>query len=210
METVNIYGLIDPRTSQLRYVGKTNKSIATRLNGHLYDRKVGKTTRVGNWIKNLLSDDLKPDIILLETVTESEWVEAEIFWISYFKSLGSNLTNLTDGGDGTNGFKMTDEQKYKLRTALTGLKKKPLSDERKRQISERSKGRPGKPLTDETKKKISLANSGKKHVVSEETKQKISKTLKGRSLSEERIQKIRLATKLAMSRPDIKAKLKRK
>jgi hypothetical protein len=33
--SVSIYGLIDPRTSEVRYVGKTIKPLAYRLSAHL-------------------------------------------------------------------------------------------------------------------------------------------------------------------------------
>ncbi len=47
----------------------------------------------------------------------------------------------------------------------------------------------------------------KGHPVPEETRQKISKSLKGRKLSEERKQKMREAVKAALNRPEVRAKI---
>lgn len=45
---------------------------------------------------------------------ESELEEAEIWWIAYLRSLGAQLYNITDGGDGISGYHHTAETKQLL------------------------------------------------------------------------------------------------
>ncbi len=134
---VVIYGLIDPKNTQLRYVGKTVRKPAARLNSHIKDPSCSYR---GRWIRSLINLGLKPDIIRIEVVDENTWQEAEIFWIAYFKSIGCNLTNRTVGGDGVSGWKHTEEVK--------------------KNISKRLKGKPGTPHTEETKRYLSAIRLG--------------------------------------------------
>ena len=53
------------------------------------------------------------------------------------------------------------------------------------------------PMSMNIRKRMSESRKG--HVVSEETRRKISETLKGQKFTEERIENIRIATKLAMT-----------
>lgn len=55
-----------------------------------------------NWLINLKKEDLEPQMIIIEEVDRAVWKEAEIFWIAYFRSIGSNLNNHREGGDGFN------------------------------------------------------------------------------------------------------------
>lgn len=99
-----IYGLIDPKTNEIRYIGKTSKSLEKRLKDHLVDAKsiMNKTStrrkinKRYSWIISLFKDNLSPNIKLIEEVNESNWEERESYWISIFP----NLTNMTKGGDG--------------------------------------------------------------------------------------------------------------
>ena len=85
----------------------------------------------------------------------------ERFWISYFRQIGCELTNSTDGGDiGSLGHKKTKEQIDRMRVAITGIKKrphtrKPLSDETKLKISNANKGKPPPFMTNELRSKLS-------------------------------------------------------
>ena len=90
-----IYGLVDPRNSKIRYVGKTGRT-TKRLWEHI--RHCKEHTKKGCWIKKLVSMGMRPRIKVLETVEESKWKHREKFWIKKL-SKNSNLTNLTKGGD---------------------------------------------------------------------------------------------------------------
>lgn len=114
-----IYGLIDPISNQLRYVGYTAKTLEWRLETHWRERKRNLTHK-NNWIKSLWDEyKVKPNIICLEEVSETEWDEAENFWISYFNFIGSDLTNGTVGGLGRKkGSKLSEEHKKKISEGL--------------------------------------------------------------------------------------------
>jgi hypothetical protein len=92
MITTFIYGLKDPRTNEIRYVGKSNKP-KSRYSAHLKKAPIAKT-KCYCWINSLLKLNLKPTLVILEEVLETEWGVKEDYWISQF----DNLTNLIDGG----------------------------------------------------------------------------------------------------------------
>lgn len=80
-----------------------------------------------------------------EFSTHEEAVKEEVRIIAELRSMGVDLVNFTDGGDGTPGFRMSKEQR-----AANG----------KRKIG--NKYMLGRPLSSEARAKISLANTGKK------------------------------------------------
>lgn len=117
----NIYTLSDPDTGKVRYVGKTCKSLSSRYAQHIYAWKRcsgKKLSHVNNWIKNLAIDNKKPVIELVDVVEDFVWQDAEKGYILLYKSFGCNLTNLTLGGEGTMGYKATDESKKKRLESL--------------------------------------------------------------------------------------------
>lgn len=126
---INIYGLIDPRTNNIRYVGKTKNSLQHRLKQHLSETPE-RNTHKSNWIKSLKKEDLTPIIVQLDVCDETNWVEKEQYWISVF----TDLTNLTAGGDGINFF--SDEVLVKISNKV---KAKWLDEEYKTNISQKRK-----------------------------------------------------------------------
>jgi len=97
MET-NIYTLSDPRTNEVRYVGKAN-NINQRYKAHL-NRARDHQTHKRNWIESLKRDGLKPIIEIIDVVPIEEWIYWETYWISQMKAWGFDLVNNTNGGDG--------------------------------------------------------------------------------------------------------------
>lgn len=102
MKTVYIYTLEHPLTGEIRYVGKT-KNPKMRFHNHcnkLHNEKSHKR----NWINKLKQEGLRPVMIILDEVPETEWKYWEKFWIGQFRQWNFNLVNHTSGGDGlTNG-----------------------------------------------------------------------------------------------------------
>lgn len=95
--TTFIYALIDPiEPDIIRYVGKAN-NMKSRLIKHISESKKSKSFK-NNWIKKLIHEGKKPEMILLKEVLISEWKYWEIFYIDKYKS--KILTNVTKGGDG--------------------------------------------------------------------------------------------------------------
>ena len=171
---VKIYVLKHPDTLEVRYVGKTVRSLSRRLSNHIANAKGNKHNKhLSNWIINILNKNKRPIIELIEECDYSVWQEREQYWISQFP----NLINLTKGGDGCLGFIQDESIKEKLRIAMTGRKH---TEEFKQNMSLRLKG---KPLSEEHKANIGKANSGRK--ATEATKQKLSESHKGIKQSEE-------------------------
>jgi hypothetical protein len=183
-----IYTLADPRTGEIRYVGKT-LCIEYRLKKHLHEKT---TTHKANWIRSLKSLGLAPKIEILEETTESDWGQCEIFWMETLRFFGFKLTNMAEGGSG--GAKpMSEVTKAKMRALRLGKKASP---ETRKKISEVQKG---KTISLESRAKMSAAKRGIKlnanqlaalkkaatgRVVSAETRQKLSIARKGKKFPE--------------------------
>ena len=89
-----IYGLVDPRDSQVYYIGKSDDP-EQRLYQHLHD-SVNRHKR--KWLVSLAGDGLKPSIKILEVVPADKWAEAETKWIAKGRGGGWPLTNIAAGG----------------------------------------------------------------------------------------------------------------
>jgi len=185
MNIVFIYGLVDPRTNGVRYIGYT-PDIEKRYKDHLLQCKHEKTYKA-NWIRSLLKLDLKPEMIILQEVPESEREIAERAWIRYGWEETWRLTNTTEGGGGTLGYKHTEETRNRMSNSLKG---RIVSDETRKRLSESHKGH---IHSEETRKKMSESLKGKP--ISEETLKKIGKSHKGQKRSEDACRKMSDAAK---------------
>lgn len=126
MKQTLIYVLKHPITDEIRYVGKTINSLKRRLTQHLSEKRKNKRT---SWIKSLKNQNLIPKIELLEKVESGlDWTIDEKFYIAYFKYLGFNLINATEGGE---NIVFTEEIKKKISDSHKGKK---LSQETKDKI----------------------------------------------------------------------------
>lgn len=129
-----LYLLVDPRNDKIRYVG-ISKDINRRYSQHL--KTLSENTYKANWIKNLVKNRLAPKLLIIEENLNIDSLRgSEIFWIDFLKSIGCNLTNNTNGGEG-----------------VWGLKHKPETIERFRKIHTNP--------TSETRFKMSLAKKGR-------------------------------------------------
>lgn len=139
---IYIYKLIDPRTNEIKYIGKTKNSLIKRLYEHLTKRNLKPITHKNNWIKNLLNENLKPIIELIEVCDSDNWTERETYYIKQLREQDVNLTNLTDGGDGALGSKRSKESIEKvLKTKLEKYGNFNHTEETKIKISEANKGK---------------------------------------------------------------------
>lgn len=97
-----IYGLLDPDTKEVRYVGYTQCSIADRWKYHRWDSTRpgphGKTKKA-SWIRGLARSNKIPDVAVFQ-VGAGDWSTAEKFWIACFRQAGMDLLNMTVGGKG--------------------------------------------------------------------------------------------------------------
>lgn len=95
-ETSCIYALLDPRTCEVRYVGKSQRSLNNRMS--LY-RRSRSNTPVCKWARRLFSEGNPPTAIRLEESTcgqNKDLADKEKFWIEYLAFLGADLLNRHD------------------------------------------------------------------------------------------------------------------
>lgn len=97
MDKIYIYTLNCPKTGVVKYVGKA-MNMSNRLSGHIFDSN-RKKTPVSLWIKSLISEGLKPKMILLDTCDLSNWEQVEVKWIRHFKDAGFDILNVAKGGN---------------------------------------------------------------------------------------------------------------
>lgn len=180
-DTTYIYSLIDPRSGFVRYVGKA-KNPKRRYAGHLTPGQLSKSHHRANWIKDMLNFGVKPLMEILEVCPVSEWKATEIKWIAHFRSIPGypDLTNSTDGGEGIEGFILSEEQRIKLSERSKGRKHSP---EAKARVSFAHKGR---VHTEQARKNMSEGRKIWWKNLSKEEKDKISTTLRSGITEESR------------------------
>lgn len=96
---VAIYGLFCPLAGVIRYIGKSSDP-ERRFKAHL-GRCSERKTHKDRWIAKLLKAGLKPELVILEILSDDEdWAAAEVAAIGAARKAGFPLTNLTRGGEG--------------------------------------------------------------------------------------------------------------
>lgn len=87
-----IYGLVDPRDGQVRYIGQSINP-AKRYKNHVSLGSYGSPSK-DDWIRNLLDQGCKPDLIIIDGCdTEQEAYGLEGYWICHYHNEGANLLN---------------------------------------------------------------------------------------------------------------------
>lgn len=129
-----IYGLRDPRTGEIRYVGQSSKGLK-RPWSHANASNLAGPWYVNRWIKDLLAKGFMFEVVVLQILEighldvqgrKTALDEAERFWIKLGReALGRRFTNTTDGGGGTLGYVKPPEVRAKHSAALTGKKFSP-------------------------------------------------------------------------------------
>lgn len=123
---IYIYALLDPDTDEVRYVGKT-KDLNKRMYSHCrIDPK--PTTHKARWVNKLIAADKTPKMLVLEECSDETWEEAEIRWIAHYRSVNTNLTNISDGGKSARNaeFRKTAAYVPGLNAKLPVIKVSPL------------------------------------------------------------------------------------
>lgn len=120
---VKIYGLVCPISSEIRYIGKTERSITSRLYGHIADAKRSSSSHKTRWIRKCLAAGKKPSAFLLHEVAENErWQDVEREWIKRALDMGLPLTNQTAGGEGMEFVDQEAKERYRQSCSLTSRK----------------------------------------------------------------------------------------
>lgn len=133
-----IYGLFDPREStewaKCRYIGQTIADPKQRLRQHVWEAQRCETERhIARWIRKLLSEGVRPQLVVREYVNDDGRFHRERHWIATGRALGWDLANSTEGGEGNSGFVPTASTREKQRQAKLG---KSQSDAHRRNQSE--------------------------------------------------------------------------
>lgn len=179
MKLISIYILYETGTTSIRYVGKTSKILKTRLREHLKSSQLGKCHK-SNWIR---SANYNISIKLLARVPEEFWEDCEKYYIQIIKDFGYKLTNITDGGNGAGSGEFNPMYGVSLSGEANGMFGKKHTIETRNLIS-KNHCRP-------TGAKNGMF--GRKRP--QELKDHLSKLNKGKTLSPEIVDKIKVATK---------------
>jgi hypothetical protein len=166
-----IYAFID-NYGRAFYIGKTC-DIKRRNKQHLYEVNKGNKLPKYNKLRKLIKEGNKFEdliIIMEDNISPEEIDEREIFHIKKLREEGYKLKNLTNGGEG--GIMSIFGIGEKIRKANLGSKR---SEETKKKMSE---SRLGMKFSEEHKKNLSI--SRKKRITTQETRDKASKTSKGK------------------------------
>mgnify|MGYP001589053757 CR=1 FL=1 len=138
-----IYGLTDPRTFELRYVGRSSSGLR-RARGHSTPTSLRLHDHCHRWIRELVEHGLRPIAAVVESCPDghpdpNSWLnERERYWIALKRAEGCPLTNISDGGAGLSGRKWSVEQTETMRRKMTGRK---FSKEIRARMSESHKGK---------------------------------------------------------------------
>lgn len=85
-----IYALRDPRTDEVRYVGKSTSGLKRPESHFTFSHNL----KVQDWVNELKSENLLPEIDILEECDDWPILTAkERFWIDHYLESGSNLLN---------------------------------------------------------------------------------------------------------------------
>lgn len=156
-----IYGLYDPRTGALRYIGKSDRP-RERLTNQMNEK--ADTYRC-HWLQELRALGLRPIQVIIDAVPAGgDWQTVERAYILAARSAGHRLTNGTDGGDGV--VNLSPEARARIRAAWVGRKHKP-----------------------ETREKIGAASRGRRHTA--QWREQMREKMRGRQFSDEHLEKIR-------------------
>jgi hypothetical protein len=181
----------------IRYIGKTVQAPITRLHKHIADSALMET-HCHRWIRSVLQSGKEPQMRIIATIPSQYAAKAEMRLISALRKSGVQLTNLTDGGEGKPGHRVSQETKDKISRAHKGVREVvPQTEETRRRKSEWNNWRwaqpgtrerhsellKGKIFSAERRRKISEALSGK--VVPIEVRYKIASALRNKKQSEE-------------------------
>lgn len=127
----------------IRYVGMTSKGEDWRFRGHWKDVRRGRKTKVHNWMRKYGPQQVGIRVIEVYGSRE-DCVRGEIEWIAKLREIGQADLNLTDGGEGTYGFKHSDEYRKKrsewmkahpIRVEFTEEMRRAIGESNRRRLS---------------------------------------------------------------------------
>jgi hypothetical protein len=98
LEGGTVYGLIDPESRELRYIGKTTETVRKRLYAHLNEARIGSGNGCKDektrWLAGLIERDLEPEVVILaEPEAQKSLGQSERHWIVVAATTGGFLVN---------------------------------------------------------------------------------------------------------------------
>jgi len=177
MNSYCVYGLFRKSDNAIIYIGK-GKSLS-RMKDHRY--RIGKKSHGNVKLQNKVlkmwrNGDDYTEIVIIDNLNNEKAIIIEKFFIAYCKLFDvRNLCNLTDGGEGCDGYTHTNEFKQKMRKRMLGNTRwtgRKHSDKTKKKIS---LVHLGKKVSKETREKLRLANIGRKDSLETRNKKSRSK-----------------------------------
>ncbi len=197
-EKSHVYALMDPRSGELRYIGKTCQGVAARVAGHMRSARNGSPYHSACWLRQLIKTGMKPDVMILAHAPHADAANLERQYIALLRAAGAKLTNMADGGEGVPGMnkgrKHTPGARRNMSRAQVGRKHTKAT---RRKIS---KAHQGMTHSVESRRKMSESSTGKKHSV--RTRRKLSESLRGLEKSTETRRKLSEAAKRQWANPD--------
>ena len=91
-----IYALIDPVSTEIRYVGKTTQRSDIRLRQHI---QCPTNANMRRWLERLQAIGVAPRIRLITCCPVAEWQRHESRWILWAREKGARLLNVDPGGE---------------------------------------------------------------------------------------------------------------
>jgi hypothetical protein len=162
----------------------TIKPAQARFKAHINEAKRGEgkvdTKKNRKVMKLLKTENL--DMIILEQNeewTNEDLAQKEKWWISSLISKGVQLTNLTEGGDGTAGYKYTEEQKNAIRVAIAKAYEE-RGESIRQKMSDSARNR-----WDSTDERTAQSQKMKESKAAKEQRKVLHKSSVGRKLDEE-------------------------
>lgn len=189
-----IYGLRDPRTKKIRYIGKADNP-KNRLQNHLCPSNLVRKKHTSQWLALLKRLGLKPILVILQELDNDEdWEAAERRWIKNFKDAGCDLTNITEGGEGGAtygrlGKPWTEEHRKRYTESRKGV---PISADAKTHSPENRKKR-GEAIAQHWKEVRARGGKKKGQVHTPESKARLSEAHTGKILTAEHKRKLSFA-----------------
>lgn len=118
-----VYGLFDPDTKELRYIGLTTVGFKRIIEHWETAHTLGtkkKTTKVQKWTYSLKVQNKIFDVFYFEYFDDNgiELDESEQFHIAYYKSIGCNLLNQDWGGRRQYLYNKSTANKYLISTKI--------------------------------------------------------------------------------------------
>jgi hypothetical protein len=91
--TAYIYGLAEPNTSTIRYVGQTVDPKIRRKCHERFGHFRGGNKSLRDWLSSVRREGKRPKFVVFETCPVSEAANRETHFIKLFKSKGNQLLN---------------------------------------------------------------------------------------------------------------------